>query len=233
MKLSNRLMACASMVRPGSPAADIGTDHGYLPVYLLTHGICPSVIAADVREMPLEAAKRSARRAGITEGISFCLSDGLANVPVKDIRTVICAGMGGDCILGILERAREVWTPEYQFILQPQSSVSDLRKWLGENGFLILREKLAQDGKFIYTVLEVRFGGGMAESPGRHFLSEVLVKSGEPLLPAYYRRVKNSLIQTTEGMKNAKAAVDVDLMRYYETALREVVEMGERYGLGE
>lgn len=231
MKLSSRLLSCAHMVQPGNVAADVGTDHGYLPIYLLRQGICPQVIAADIREMPLEAAKRSARRAGITEGISFYLSDGLENLPVDEIQTVICAGMGGDCIVHILEQAKAVWTPDYQLILQPQSAASDLRKWLGEHGFSICRERLSQDGKFIYTAMEVRYGGGCPMTPGYHYLSKALLECRDPLLNAYARRIQQNLQQTVSGMRAARAPVDTAARSYYETALLEVAELEEQYGL--
>ena len=85
MKLSNRLYACAGLVRPGSHAADIGTDHGYLPIYLISNGICESVVAADLRPMPLQAAKNNALQAGLSNRITFCLSDGLRSVPLEGI----------------------------------------------------------------------------------------------------------------------------------------------------
>ena len=81
MKLSNRLLACASLVRPGELVADVGTDHGHLPVYLLEQGICTHVIAGDLREGPLSAAKASAALAGVQEHITFRLSDGLKTSP--------------------------------------------------------------------------------------------------------------------------------------------------------
>ena len=133
MKLSNRLYACASLVRPGSQAADIGTDHGYLPIYLLAHQICSRVIASDLRPMPLQAARENARQAGIENDITFCLSDGLRNVPLTGIDTVICAGMGGDTIQNILLGTPEIWHPGVQFILQPQAAVPELRGFLSEN----------------------------------------------------------------------------------------------------
>lgn len=231
MKLSSRLLSCAQMVQPGNVAADVGTDHGYLPIYLLQQGICSRVIASDIREMPLEAAKRSARRAGITEGLSFFLSDGLKNLPVEEIQTVICAGMGGDCIVHILEQTRDVWTPDYQLILQPQSSANDLRKWLGEQGFSICRERLSQDGKFIYTAMEVRYGGACPITPGYHYLSKALLDCRDPLLDAYARRIHQNLQQTVSGMRAAKVPVDVSALSYYETALFEVTKLEEQYGL--
>ena len=132
MKLSSRLLSCASMVRPGGVAADVGTDHGYLAVYLVEQGICPVVFASDIREGPLSAARRSAEKAGLTEQIRFCLSDGLRELPVSGIDTVICAGMGGENIIHILESEPKVFDPEKQLILQPQSKTAELRRWLGE-----------------------------------------------------------------------------------------------------
>lgn len=233
MKLTNRLLACAALVTPGNAVADIGTDHGYLPIYLLTKGICPNVIAADLRKKPLEAAKRNVGQAQISSGISFCLSDGLENVPIEQIQTVICAGMGGDCISGILARAREIWSPKYQLILQPQSAVSDLRRWLAENGFIILREKLARDGAFIYTVLEARYGGGMPESAGYYFLSKALLRGQDPLLPDYYLHVKDNLVKTVSSLQKAKVSIPAEVRDYFGEALQEVIEMGEQYGFCE
>ena len=229
MKLSSRLMACAQMVQPGNVAADVGTDHGYLPIYLLESGICPHVIASDIREMPLEAAKRSARRAGMTEGISFYLSDGLKDLPLDTFQTVICAGMGGDCIIGILDQTQIVWDPGYQLILQPQSSANDLRKWLGEHRFSIVQERLAQDGKFIYTAMEVRYGDGVPVSPGYHYLSKALLERGDPLLGAYAARIRQSLQQTVTGLRSARVAIDPQVLSYYETALLELTQLEERY----
>ena len=233
MKLSSRLLNCAQMVRKGNVAADVGTDHGYLPIYLLETGICPQVIASDIREMPLEAARRSVRRAGIDCGITFYLSDGLKNLPLDEFQTVICAGMGGDCILGILEGMPSVWTPDYQFIIQPQSSANDLRKWLGEHGFLIQQERLAKDGKFVYTVMEVRYGGGAPVEPGYQYLSKALLESGDPLLKEYAARVHNSLRQTNDGFRAAQRAVDPEVRAYYEVAFSQVKELEEQYGLCE
>ncbi len=232
MKLTNRLLACASLVRPGNVAADIGTDHGYLPIYLLEQGICPRVLAADIREMPLEAAKRNVQRSGITSHIDFYLSDGLENLPVEQLQTVICAGMGGDCMIGILDRARVVWQPGYQFILQPQSSVSDLRKWLSEQHFSILRERLAQDGKFIYTVMEVVYGGDMKLTPGEQFLPLDRFDREDPLLEAYYDRVLDSLTMTVNGLSRAKQTL-AEQNVYYQTALEQVRRLGENHGFGQ
>ena len=94
--ISNRLLLCAEFVPRGTRAADIGTDHGYLAVYLLREGICPFVTAADLREQPLQKARENAARFGVSENMQFFLSDGLQSIPPGAADTIIMAGMGGD-----------------------------------------------------------------------------------------------------------------------------------------
>lgn len=223
MKLSNRLQACADLVQRGNVAADVGTDHGYLAIHLLEEGICPHVYASDLREGPLTAARRSAARTAVADRITFCLSDGLQNLPVSELGTVICAGMGADTIISILEAAPQVRDPAVQLILQPQSRVHALRRYLGESGFSILQERLSRDGKFLYTALDVRFGGGHAFSPGEQFFPRVLRESGDPLLPDYQDRVIRGLRQSIDGLRRARVP-DLPLLHYYETALNELSE---------
>lgn len=103
--ISNRLLLCAEFVPRGTRAADIGTDHGYLAVYLLREGICPFVTAADLREQPLQKARENAARFGVSENMQFFLSDGLQSIPPGAADTIIMAGMGGDLMVRILEAA--------------------------------------------------------------------------------------------------------------------------------
>ena len=222
MKLSDRLFACASLVQPGNPAVDIGTDHGYLPIYLLKNGICPTVIAADLREKPLQAARDNAARFGVTDNISFSLSNGLEKIPVESVRTIICAGMGGDLIKEILMNANETWTPEYQFILQPQSAVHELREFLTNNGFEIKREKLARDGRFVYSVMDVRYGEGRPTSLGQYFLPRYL--KSDPLYGDYAHRVKTGITQTIQNLRLAKTP-QTGKLEYFQLALDEILEM--------
>lgn len=230
MKLSSRLLSCAGLVQRGSVAADVGTDHGYLAVYLLKEGICPHVYAADLREQPLAAARRSAARAGVADRMTFCRCDGLEGLPVERLGTVVCAGMGGDTILGILERARENWRPSLQLVLQPQSAVNVLRRWLGEQGFSVLREVLSRDGRFIYTAMEVSWGGGVPLSPGQQFMPRSLMERGGELLRPYFYLVKDSVSRSVQGLRQARTP-QPESLAYYESALRELEEMEEQYGL--
>lgn len=228
MKLSNRLYACANLVRPGSCAADIGTDHGYLPIFLVTHGICSQVIASDLRPMPLQAAKDNALQAGVEDQITFCLSDGLRNVPLEGVDTVICAGMGGDTIQSILLGTPEIWRAGVQFILQPQAAVPELRGFLSEHGFQIQREIFAQDGKFIYTVMEAFFGGGEPISAAQRYIPQGTVDHSDPLYQSYMDRIRSSLQKTVVGLQHATQPDEVRLA-YYRAALHAVEELGEQH----
>lgn len=224
MKLSARLQACADLVQRGNVAADIGTDHGRLPIYLLKNGICPRVIAADLREKPLNSARQNAAMYGMGENISFCLSDGLQSIPRGDFRTVICAGMGGETICSILEAARDLWTPAYQFILQPQSAPYELRSFLSQNGFFIRREILARDGKFVYTVMEAFWGQDMPLSAGEIYRPQGQVQRQGELYRDYMDRVLDSLSMTVAGLRNAKGETR-EKLHQFERALAELREL--------
>lgn len=215
-------MACGSLVNKGNAVVDVGTDHGYLPIYLLQNGIAPSVIASDLREKPLQAARANAEKFGIHENISFILSDGLKSIPTAQVRTIICAGMGGNLIENILLSAKETWTPEYQFVLQPQSDVPQFREFLWTNGFTILREKLAMDNRFVYSVMDVRYGGGTPKTMGEYFLPGCLRE--DPLFQRYTYRVKEGILQTLRNLKKARTPQE-EKLAYFTQALREVERM--------
>ena len=104
LPISQRLLACCDYVNRGDRIADIGCDHGYLSIHLVTDGIAQSAIASDVNELPLQSAVRNAAKYGVSDKIRFFLSDGVRNIP-RDFDTLICAGMGADTMISILEAA--------------------------------------------------------------------------------------------------------------------------------
>ena len=118
--LSKRLQACCAFVAPGDRVADVGCDHGYLGIYLLTSGIAASVIASDVNEQPLGSAMANADRFGVRDQMEFYLSDGVKEIP-RDFDTLVCAGMGADTMISILESAPWLQSGSYRMILQCQS----------------------------------------------------------------------------------------------------------------
>ncbi len=221
--VSKRLLACADFVAPGARVADIGTDHGYLGIYLLRQGIASYVAASDLREKPLQKAQENALRFGTDGAMEFHCSDGLTAIDPEKVDTIICAGMGGDCIRLILAAADWLCHEKYRLILQPQSSGQDLRRWLTENGFAILRETLVEDGGFLYTVLEAKYTGESYElTPGQQYVTPQLQKSGSPLLAKYMDRLISSMEKTTAGLQKGG---DSEKLRYYCRAKEEIEKM--------
>lgn len=199
LPLSNRLLACCAFIRSGDRVADVGCDHGYLGIHLLKSGIASSVVASDVNENPLDVAKRNAEKYGVREKISFHLSDGVQNIP-RDFDSLVCAGMGADTMISILEAAPWLRDPHYRLILQCQSKRPELRRYLAGQGFAISRETLAQDGKFIYPVMEVHYAPSEPPAPWEYYITPQLLESGSPLLPAFLRRVTDGLEDSAKGL---------------------------------
>lgn len=201
LPLSSRLLMCAGFVRPGARVADVGCDHGYLSIHLLTQGIASAVYASDVNEGPLQSAVSNAHKFGVSENIRFFLSDGVRSIP-RDFDTLVCAGMGADTIISILEAAPWLKSEGYSLILQCQSKRPELRRYLHAQGYAIVREDLAQDGKFIYTVMEVRHGDPGTPEEVDFYISPALRRCGSPLLPAFTERVTEGIRTAVRGMEH-------------------------------
>ena len=227
LPISDRLLACASFIKKGDRVADIGCDHGYLSLYLLTNGIARSCIASDVNEGPLQSAMRNARKFGMSGKMEFCLSDGARNIP-RDFDCMVCAGMGADTIMSIIQQSSE-WLKDskYRLILQCQFKRPELRQWLYDEGFRINRETLAKDGKFVYSIMEVVYDPGHGITPAQTYITPQLLEANHPLLPEYYERVKHGIELTIFGMKRAND----DQLPIFETILSDLKNMEERiYG---
>lgn len=202
LSLSDRLLACAGFVHPGARVADVGCDHGYLGIHLLQNGIASHVYASDVREGPLSSAKRNAAHYGVATQMECFLSDGVRDLP-RDFDTLVCAGMGADTMISILTDAPWLQDSRYRLILQCQSKLPTLRRFLSDTGFSICRETLAQDGKFIYPVMEVTYCPGETLDDGDCWLSPALLCCGSALLPDYIDRVLGGVRKTVQGLSSA------------------------------
>ena len=190
--ISDRLLACCRFVNPGDRVADIGCDHGYLGIYLLKNQIASHVLASDINEGPLNAAVFNSEKYGVRDRVQFFLSDGARNIP-REFDTLVCAGMGGDTMISILEAAPWLKGGSYRLILQCQSKRPELRKYLSETGWFIREESVLKDGKFLYTVMEVIWLPGMKLTPGGCHFSPALLKNPSKDLPAFYRWVVGGL----------------------------------------
>ena len=193
LPISPRLLACCNFVALGERVADIGCDHGYLAIHLLQNGIASSVIAADINEMPLLSAVHNAEKYGVRDKIEFYLSDGAQKIP-RDFDTMVCAGMGADTMISILEAAPWLRQAKYRLILQCQSKTPALRQYLSETGWRIYEEAVLKDGKFLYTVMEAGWRPEYPKlTPGEWYFPPALLENPSTDVPAYYRWVKEGL----------------------------------------
>ena len=157
-ELKNRLNTIAFLVPIGSRVADIGTDHGHLPISLIKRQIASKVIACDINEKPLINAKTNIEKTK-TQNIELRLGDGLAPIKPGEVDCIIIAGMGGEVISNILDASPFVKNNDYTLLLQPMTSADFLRKYLCDNGFSVLSETAVLEGKRIYTVIKATFTG--------------------------------------------------------------------------
>ncbi len=157
VELSKRLEMIASFVRAGSRIADIGTDHGFLPIYLVQRGVIDHAVAMDIRKGPLARAEEHIRETDLCEEIETRLSDGLEKLKAGEADTVIIAGMGGPLVLEILSRGREVVPSIERFVLSPQSDWNGFRKGLREMGFVQCREEMVYEDRKYYLITEAKY----------------------------------------------------------------------------
>ena len=193
LPISNRLLACAEYVHPGDVVADVGCDHGYLGIHLLTKGVAKRIIASDINEGPLRSAQRNARKFGVENKMSFHLCPGVRDIP-RDFDVMVCAGMGADTMVSILEDAPWLKDAHYRLVLQCQSKTPLLRRYLSENGWYITTESVLKDGRFLYTVMEVIWAPDMPRlSVGGWYLSPALLTNAYPETAEYVFRVMDGL----------------------------------------
>ena len=160
MGLSKRLKTVAGAVTPGYRVADIGTDHGYVPIWLVKEGICPKALAMDVNTGPLQRARDHIREEGLEDRIETRLSNGLAGLAPGDADSIVIAGMGGDLICRILTAAPSILNAAKELILQPQSEWFKVRLFLDKACWRIEKEWfIKEDGKY-YVVIRAFPGTG-------------------------------------------------------------------------
>ena len=196
--LSPRLRLCCGFICPGDRVADVGTDHGYLGIWLLQQGIASHVIASDIGEGPLSAAVANAKKYGYTDKMTFCLSDGVQNIP-HDFDTLVCAGMGAETMISILSNGPWLRSKQYRLILQCQTKTHLLRRFLSENGWRITEESVVRDGRFLYTAMEVEWHPGYTLTPGQWFFPPALLENPAECVPEYFQRTVNTLRKIVDG----------------------------------
>lgn len=157
VKISERLCRAASLISDGNRLADVGTDHGYVPIYLLQQQRIPSAIAMDINRGPLERAKEHIRLYRLEEYIQTRLSDGVEALEVGEADSILIAGMGGGLVMHILETGQDVCRQAGELVLQPQSELQGVRRFLWKEHYCINAEEMVkEDGKY-YPMMRVHY----------------------------------------------------------------------------
>lgn len=217
LSISRRLLECCRYVQPGDRVADVGCDHGYLGIHLLLDGIADSVIASDARPLPLQSAVENSQKYGVADRMSFFCCDGLEKVP-RDFDVLVCAGMGADTIVSILEAAPWLCGGKYRMILQCQSKQPMLRRYLAASGWEIRTESILRDGRFLYTVMDVVWNPGTVLDAGECYIPPCMRRSQDALLPEYFAQVMRQLQISVTGQGE-----------HADPLLREAIALLEAY----
>ena len=209
MKLTKRLEAIKNHISVGANVIDVGTDHGYIPVYLAVNDIAESIIAADINSGPLSKAKELAKEYDVTDKMSFVLTDGLKGI-APDADTIIIAGMGGETIISILEAAPWVHENYVKLILQPQSKISDLTLWLAEKGFAVKSCELVYEREKYYIIMEVTAAEITEEAFDPMYAEKLLLKAHDPILPDYLDNLIRRQKHIVKGLEECKSGEQLE-----------------------
>ncbi|MBQ4153518.1 MAG: SAM-dependent methyltransferase [Oscillospiraceae bacterium] len=200
--LTNRLQRVAELVRQDAYFADIGTDHGYLPIYLVQIGRVKRAIAADVNRKPLQQAEQAIQKYSLTEQITPLLSDGLEKID-PTVTDIAIAGMGGELIASILSATAVAKDGKKRFLLQPMTQEEYLRRYLAENGFVTEEEVIAAEGHHLYLILQVRYDGGKRTLTDCEAMVGKCREKTDPLSQRYLRKKADKLQKIAEGLRRS------------------------------
>lgn len=210
--LPPRLALIASMVPVGAHVADVGTDHGLLPAWLLGQGIAVSAIATDIRPGPLSRAE-ALRRERSLDAMRCILCDGLEGIESFEADTVIIAGMGGENIAGIIHRAP--WACQGKLLLlQPMSRPEVLRHSLTDMGVAILEETLVRDSGRIYPVIRAQGGTPRRLSPAEEYTGQYELVYREELFLPMLDGLEKKTETAISGLQKKKNAAEEDRLAH-------------------
>lgn len=206
LELSPRLASVARCIPQGCVLADVGTDHAYLPVWLILQGRITHAVASDLRSGPLARAQATGERYGVSRQITFRLCDGLQGISPDGVDVVSIAGMGGETIAEILSHAP--WTRDRLLVLQPMSSLPELRRWLQKNGYQISLEHVTTDHGTIYTTMTVTGGSMPLLTAGEQYAGRPAHWAKEPLRGEYLTYLLAKAKRELEGVERSSKEFD-------------------------
>jgi len=228
MELSIRLEAIAACVKPGLAIADIGTDHGYLPIELIRRGISPKALACDVRKGPLERAQQHIKEADLAEQVETRLSNGFEMILPGEVNGCVIAGMGGMLVRDILEaeskREKNILKEMQQLILQPQSDMEAVRRMVHMLSFQIVDESMLVDRDKHYWILVCEPGVEGYEKQWQYRYGRCLTERRDPVLHMYLQHKYN---KNAELLENLERNVSEAALQRCQQLLEEQRELAE------
>lgn len=229
--MTPRLLSIADCVSQNAKVADIGTDHAYIPIYLVQKGRISSALAMDINRGPLFRAENNIAKFQLQENIKTRLSDGIKGLNAGEADEIIIAGMGGILISEILEAKKELLTEEVRLILQPMTAAEEVRKYLHRNGFCITEERLAKEGNKIYQILTAQIGSMEIKKEADYYISPYLLANRVPLTKEFLEFRIREFEKILAGLVAAKRENTYDREVYVRNLLNEFYNIRE--GLGQ
>ena len=206
-----RLERVAAHVPAGARLADIGSDHGYLPVALMRRGAITAAVAGELAATPFHSAQRTVRDNGLQARISVRLANGLAALEAADeISALTICGMGGETIRDILERGKTRLSGQERLILQPNGGEQPLRQWLMDNGYSILCEEVLRENRFDYEIIVAERTGPVSYSPEQLYFGPLQMQARTPAFPLKWQRLLRHKQQTLAHFTQAGSAVPAE-----------------------
>lgn len=224
--LSMRLERVAANVPMGARLADIGSDHGYLPVALMRRGVIEAAVAGEVAITPFQAAERTVRENGLEQHVTVRLADGLAAIkPADAITAISVCGMGGETIRDILDSGQAYLSGRERLILQPNGGEQPLRHWLMENGYTILSEELLRENRFYYEIIVAERATPVSYSAEQLYFGPVQMQARSPLFMAKWQRMLRQKQKTLASFERARQAVPEDKAQEIAQQARWITEL--------
>jgi len=227
LNLTPRLKIIADSIQGFETLADIGSDHAYLPIYLIKSGRVKSIIATDVNSGPAEISRKRIKNHGLEPKISVREGNGLRAINPGEAEVIVIAGMGGILIGDILDKGIDAAKSAKLLILQPMRDSEKVRKWLLEHGFHIIDEELVKDQDKIYEVIWSQPGEEAGEAKGLLLIGEKIIEKKHPLLEEFiYRKVKEleKIMIALEAMDSDNCRERAEECRAMLAYYREVAE---------
>lgn len=204
MYLDSRLSAVADMVRSGARFADVGTDHAFLPAYLLLNGKIEYAVCSDLRKGPLKNAEETVKRYGLEDKVDLRLSDGLDAYRDGEVNEIAVAGMGGLLISEFIERTAWLKNDDIHLILQPMTHSEDLRKKLYKNGFYIDKETAVKDGDKLYIIISAYYNACPKDLTVIESIVGEIYKNTDPVSREYLKSLLKKYTVKYEMLKKAE-----------------------------